>query len=273
MCGFEYFLSLLGPGENLISKGWPESQSSGSLRSKHRSVCVPDFRGHAKQTWVFHLHCYDGPSFLSASDLEFDLQSQKAYVGSGTMESLVLGSALPCPSGKELFFFSANQSPTGMAYRLQLVGWCEHFVEAERRASRGFWGSMQAPDKGVWLCGPYWSDGPFCISYMVGDGSFCITSPVLGFFFQRLTLPNHNFRTRRELRDLMIKGYSFCLLIPNSMSFTITPPLYTFTVSCLIDNSLLGDARWYLIVVLMCFPLWLVSFHAVELQGDPTSPS
>lgn len=185
MCGFDYFLSLLGPGENLISKGWPESQSSGSLRSKHRSICVPDFRGHAKQTWVFHLHCSDGPSFLSASDLEFDLQSQKAYVGSGTMESLVLGSALPCPSGKELFFFSANQSPTGMAYRLQLVGWCEHFVEAEQRASRGFWGSMQAPDEGVWLCGPYGSDGPFLYQLYGRWWIFLYHQSSLGFFLSK----------------------------------------------------------------------------------------
>ena len=37
-------------------------------------------------------------------------------------ELLLLGSALPCPSGKELFFSSVNQSSSGMAYRLQLVG-------------------------------------------------------------------------------------------------------------------------------------------------------
>ena len=91
--------------------------------------------------------------------------------------------------------------------------------------------------------GPYGSDGSFCISYVIGDGSFCITSPALDFFFQRLTLCNHNFRTGRELRDLMTKGYSFCLLTPNSMSFTIIPPLHTFIISCLPDNSLPDDVR------------------------------
>lgn len=97
-------------------------QSSGSLRSKYRRVCVPDFRDHSKQTWVSHLHGSDGSSFLSASNLELDLQSRKAYVGSGTRELLLLGSALPRPRGKELFFSSVNQSPSEMAFRLQLVG-------------------------------------------------------------------------------------------------------------------------------------------------------
>ena len=146
--------------------------------------------------------------------------------------------------GKELFFSSVNQSPSEMA-KIQASA-CGLIMSILQRLSKEVVEDSEA------LCGlqmevgdlgPYGLDGSFCISYVIGDGSFCITSPALGFFFQRLTLCNHNLRTGRELRDLMTKGYSFRLLIPNSTSFTITPPLHTFIISFLPDNSLLDNVR------------------------------
>ena len=109
-------------------------QSSTSMRSKYRSVCVPDFRDPSKQTWASRLCCSDGFSFLSASNPTFDLQSRMAYGGSSAGKLLMLCSAQSCPSGNE--FVSPLLISHLQGWQIGFYSWAdyEHFVEAEQRS-------------------------------------------------------------------------------------------------------------------------------------------